>query len=271
MHKKSKDLQLQYEGFLQTPFLWHGKGVFDLVQFENNASNTDSFSSTIIKKLRLGKLVERFVTFELQQKEPIHILAENIQIQREKITLGELDCLLSQNNIPIHLEIIYKFYLYDSSQGSNEIEYWIGPNRKDSLSQKLTKLKEKQLPLLYTKECKNYLKQLKLPIHQIKQQTYFKAQLFIPINNIKKDYPLINNQCIIGFYCSLKELSKFSDCKFFIPKKHDWLIIPHTNVHWQIHSTFLKELTIFMSEQNSPLCWLKKSNGELIKFFVVWW
>lgn len=271
MHQKSKDLQLQYEGFIQTPFLWHGKGVFDLMQFESNTSNTSSFSATIEKKLRLGKLVERFVSFELEQKDSIKILAENIQIQREKITRGELDCLLTQNNTLIHLEIIYKFYLYDSSQGSSDIYHWIGPNRNDSLYQKLTKLKDKQLPLLYSEECKKYLAQLSLPINQIKQQIYFKAQLFVPIKDIKKEYLLINNQCINGFYCSTKELFQFSDCKFFIPKKHDWLIIPHTNVDWHTHSSFLQELTIFMSEQNSPLCWLKKSNGELIKFFVVWW
>jgi len=56
---------------------------------------------------------------------------------------------LWENNKPIHLEIIYKFYLYDPSIGLTQLDHWIGPNRRDSLVKKLTKLKQKQLPLLY--------------------------------------------------------------------------------------------------------------------------
>ena len=137
MDKKSKDLQLQYEGYLQTPFLWNGKGVFDFQQFSNKIPKTSSYSNETAQKLRLGKLVERFVSYELQQDSSIQIIAENIQIQQEKITIGELDCILFKNKTPIHLEIVYKFYLYDTTVGYSEIERWIGPNRRDSLLQKL--------------------------------------------------------------------------------------------------------------------------------------
>lgn len=115
MHKNTEDLQLQYQGFLETPFLWNGKGVFGFQQFQNNSVNTVSFNFNLQQKLRLGKLVERFVSFELAQDSKIEVLAENIQIQKDKITLGELDCLLLKNEKPIHLEIIYKFYLFDSN------------------------------------------------------------------------------------------------------------------------------------------------------------
>jgi len=62
--------------------------------------------------------------------------------------VGELDCLILRDKKPIHLEVIYKFYLYDASVGDTEIAHFIGPNRKDSLIEKLTKLQEKQLPIL---------------------------------------------------------------------------------------------------------------------------
>ena len=52
----------------------------------------------------------------------------------------------------IHLEVSYKFYLYDENLGKLESEKWIGPNKRDSLVQKTAKLKSKQLPILFHKE-----------------------------------------------------------------------------------------------------------------------
>lgn len=271
MHQKVKDLQLQYEGFLQTPFLWHGKGVFNLQQFKSNSNKIVTFTTPILQKLRLGKLVERFVSFELEQNNSISILAENIQIQQEKITLGELDCIILKDKKPIHLEIVYKFYLYDESVGNNEIEHWIGPNRRDSFIQKLTKLKEKQLPLLYKNETKTYLDNLNLSLEKVEQQVYFKAQLFVPYKDNARKHLHINTDCIYGFYIYPKELSQFSECKFYIPNKHNWLVNPHPNVDWMNYLSFQSKLQQFLDEENAPLCWLKKPNGEMIKFFVVWW
>ena len=132
-------IQKRYEGFLETPCLWKTNVVSNLIQFEIN-SESDKIDISIDENLRLGKYVERLVSFELSQQENISILAENVQIQKDKRTLGELDCLLLKNNKPIHLEIIYKFYVYDESVGNNETDHFIGPNRKDSLIEKLTKL-----------------------------------------------------------------------------------------------------------------------------------
>ncbi len=271
MSFNNKDLHLQYEGFLKTPFLWYGKGVLGLQQYESKQHKSSSFSDIITQKLRLGKLVERFVSFELQNKTSVKILSENLQIQEQKRTVGELDCLLIENNVPIHLEIIYKFYLYDESVGNSEIEHWIGPNRKDSFLQKLNKLKEKQLPLLYSNQCKSYLNELNLAPEEIIQQVYFKAQLFVKLKDFNANFSLINNNCICGFYLNFKELKQFNNCKFYIPNKHNWLIEPHTNVSWLNFNEFTDKVQIYIDDKNAPLCWIKKPNGELIKFFLTWW
>ncbi|SEB39982.1 hypothetical protein SAMN04489761_0460 [Tenacibaculum sp. MAR_2009_124] len=271
MHQKQKNLQLQYIGFHKTPFLWYGKGVFNLEQFNIETTNPCSLNTVITENLRLGKLVERFVSFDLKNESNIDIIVENVQIQKEKITLGEIDCLLFQNNVPIHLEIIYKFYLYDPKISDDEIYKWIGPNKRDSLVQKLTKLKNKQLPLLFSEESKAYLKEVNLISDQIKQQIYFKAQLYIPLNDKEKSYPVINNNCIAGFYCHYNVLKQFAHCKLYIPSKHDWLIIPHANVEWLSFENSLPEILKFIDQESSPLCWVKKPNGEFIKLFVVWW
>ena len=269
LHQKS--LQLQYEGFLNTPFLWFDSEIKNVHQINIKHTNITAFNVIIDKNPRLGKLVERFVSHQLQEDESIKILTENIQIQNNKITLGELDCLLLKDDKPIHLEIIYKFYLYDKSVGNTELEHWIGPNRRDSFVQKLDKLIDKQLPLLYHAKTKPLLDSLNLSSEEIKQQVYFKAQLFVPLQDFEKFFPEINNNCIQGFYISFKEINLFSDCKFFIPRKHDWLVKPHPSINWLNFIDFKTKLTEFIDQKNAPLCWLKKPNGELFKLFVVWW
>ncbi|MGK0421004.1 MAG: hypothetical protein ACJAT9_000665 [Polaribacter sp.] len=51
----------------------------------------------------------------------------------------------------------------------------------------------------------------------------------------------------------------------------DWLIAPHKNVNWQSFEQFKERSNDYLARQFSPLCWLKKPNGEIEKFFLVWW
>ena len=268
MPELTEIIQKRFDGFLQTNYLWKNQTFYGLKQFEI-AQNFIKFNTEINKNLRLGKYIERFVSFQLQQNNSVILNAENVQIQQEKRTLGELDCILQYKETPIHLEIIYKFYLFDTSVGKTEIEHCIGPNRKDTLIEKLTKLKTKQLPLLYTQECKKFLETLNLDSKDIEQRVYFKAQIFIPLNK-KVKFKILNSDCITGFYIYKEEIQQFKDCKFYIPIKKDWLIIPHTKVKWQNFDNFFNETLILLENKFSPLCWIKHRNGVLEKFFLVW-
>lgn len=267
----SKDIQLQYKGFLNTPLLWENDAIFGLKQLIIDVENTPQYNSFDKPEIRLGKRVEQFSFFTFQQDKTIQIQAKNIQIQDENRTVGELDCLLSKNNQQIHVEIIYKFYLYDSTVGNHEIEKWIGPNRRDSFYQKLTKLKNKQLPLLYSNFTKSTLNKLNFSTKNCIQNVFFKAQLFVPFKIKNNFFELINNKCIVGFYVSHQELSQFKECKFYIPTKINWLKEVQLNVNWIHFSTFQKQINAYINEQNSPLCWIKYPNGNTQKFFVVWW
>lgn len=270
MPQKTKDIQKRYEGFLQTSFLWKNVAVFDLQQFKI-ASKSTKIAIDIDEKLRLGKYIERLVSFQLSQEKNIAVLCENVQIQKEKRTLGELDCIILKDDKPIHLEIIYKFYLYDANVGKTEIEHFIGPNRKDSLLEKLTKLKHKQLPLLYSNECCEYLKSINLDSSKIQQEVYFKGQLFVPYSDKNVQLSILNEDCVVGFYINRKELHQFENGKFYIPDKKDWLLIPHKNVDWLNFNQFKTKTDAYLERNFSPLCWLKKPNGELEKFFLVFW
>ena len=265
-----KNLILQYLGFLNTPALWLDATDFGITQIELNHTVL-SFNTALEPKIRLGKLVERFVSFQLTHDKSCTILTENIQIQDGKLTLGELDCLLKQNNQPVHLEIVYKFYLYDNTIGTSEIDHWIGPNRKDSLNQKISKLKAKQLPLLYHNLTIPVLEKLDLQVEEIQQRVCFKAQLFVPWKNQNKTFKSINNSCIKGFYIKQNEIEQFADCQFHLPKKLDWLMDVLTEASWISFKEFMTQLHPIIALKRSPLCWIKKPNSETQKCFIVWW
>lgn len=271
MDLKRKQTQLQFQGFLNTPPLWDADAVLGLKQFQLQNQNNFVFNDTLPENLRLGKRVERFVSAELNQSDGIDICCENIQIQKDKITLGEIDCILKQHKRPIHLEIVYKFYLYDPKQDHDEIEHWIGPNRRDSLIKKLNKLKEKQLPLLYNMFTAPVLERLNIDLKTIEQQVYFKAQLFLPFESEAIPFNKINRDCVKGFYIRCSELKRFSECKFYIPSKHDWLMETVAWVDWLNYDTFYETMEALINEKIASMCWIKWPNGEIKKCFVVWW
>ncbi|WP_245574745.1 DUF1853 family protein [Gaetbulibacter saemankumensis] len=263
--------QEQYIGYLNTPLLWETNSIFNIKQFKLKEIPASLFNDTILSNLRLGKRVERFVSYELKQHDSIDILLENIQIQDNKITKGEIDCILKYQDQPIHLEIVFKFYLYDHKISENEIECWIGPNRKDSLLNKLTKLRDKQLPLLHNHLTNKILEKLHLKASDINQRVLFKAQLFIPYFKRSVKFNVLNKACLTGYYIHFKQLSQFSNCKGYIPNKINWLCEVKPNVNWLHTSTFEKEIATYIRNETAPLTWIKHPNGVIEKVFVVWW
>ncbi|NJX15082.1 DUF1853 family protein [Tamlana crocina] len=271
MDLKWKQTQLQFQGFLNTPPLWDADAVLGLKQFQIQNQNTFVFNDTLPGNLRLGKRVERFVSAELNRNDDIEVCGENIQIQKDKITLGEIDSILKQHNRPIHLEIVYKFYLYAPHEAHDEIEHWIGPNRRDSLIKKLRKLKDKQLPLLYNNYTLPVLERLNIDVKTVEQQVYFKAQLFLPFESEAIPFNKINQDCVKGFYIRFNAIENFSECKFYFPSKHNWLIEPVSWVNWLHYDTFYEKMQALINEKIASMCWIKWPNGEIKKCFVVWW
>ena len=263
-------LQVLYQAYCNTHLLWKNADIKSLKQFNLSQVNTTTFIRTLDKQLRLGQLAEQFAFNQMATCSAITILAENIQIQNYKQTVGELDALLLLNHLPIHLEIVYKFYLYDATLGPSEIECWIGPNRKDRLIDKLNKLTQKQFPLLFTNACQHTLKQLNLGHHNFEQQVLFKAQLFVPYAH-QIHCELLNKDCITGFYINTEQLEQFKTHKFYIPIKLDWFIAPHKAVRWVNIAQFKITSQVFIAQKRSPLIWIKSNTGKMSKAFLVWW
>jgi len=270
MNPTSKNIQLQYQGFLNTPLLWEKHAVFNLQQLELPYLPSNQLTELYVPNLRLGKRVEQFVITAFKRYKTIKVITQNVQIQHKKITVGELDCILSLNDRPIHLEIVYKFYLYDAVVGTTELEHWIGPNRNDNLLKKLTKLKDHQLPLLFNKHTRQILSGLGLKSDDLLQRVCFKAQLFVPYQQ-EVSFSLLNKDCVQGFYVNFSSLVQFALCKFYIPKKMDWLLEVQTQVPWMSFTMFQQHVAVLIEERRAPLSWIKFPNGDLQKFFVVWW
>lgn len=265
-------IDLQYQGFVKTPLLWYGKNVKSLNQFNLPVLRPLIYPVGPIKEIRLGKRVEQFLSYFIQQNPNYNLLAKNIQVKNNKQTIGELDFLVLENDQLFHIENIYKFYLYDDQITScSEIDNWIGPNRNDTLTYKLDKLENKQLPLLYSKYTEQALQNFDLDINNIKQCVCFKAQLFLPYLLQNVDVGPLNKQSVYGHYFNISRLQQFQEHLFFIPQKMDWLIDAHHNVSWLTYGEAVDTINACIHNKRSPLIWLKNSKNKLAKAFVTWW
>ena len=261
----------RFKGFINTPVLWEDCFEENLNQLKLSFEDYNSKIDTAFNEKRLGKLVEQFVFAQLNAHPNIQKVIQNIQIIENKITLGELDCLFQYLNDYIHLEIVYKFYLYDELNGPLEIENWIGPNRKDSFKYKREKLLHKQLPILKHPKTLEILSSMSIKLEDIYSRVLFKAQLYIPLKLKGKVFRAINNNCIVGYYMGMNEFKNNTNCTFYMPVKLDWLIEPHVDVQWLSIAEFTPLLENEMMQFRSPLCWMKKTDGTIEKIFIVFW
>ncbi|MBE15906.1 MAG: hypothetical protein CL867_06620 [Cytophagaceae bacterium] len=263
-----------FEGFLATPTLWKGS-AYGLTQFEFPSINLECFTPKAIPhKLRLGHRVEHIFTQLLDHSERYHILGHNIQIKHHKQTLGELDFIVKDNLTAqvIHIELSYKFYVVIPSNAPIEAGL-IGPNRKDAFLTKISKTREKQLPLLYSDQARHTLSTLGLSASQIIQNCYFCAQLFVPYRHLKLNLAPFDTLHIKGYWVQWSDFctSAFRSLIYYIPQKSEWIQEPHDEVAWKTHTEITSTITVLLHNQRAPLLWIKKASLSFEKCFVVWW
>ena len=228
--------------------------------------------SIVFKNHRLGKLVEEFVFHQLKSQESVTWICDNLQIQDGKQTVGELDALYYDGDVLVHLEVAYKFYLYDTlGDYDHALKQWTGPNRKDKLYFKLGKLHERQFPLLVNPLTKTYLEGYNLASSEVVQRHCFKAQLFLPYQDQDVNLGPLNRDCVAGFYLSYRDIGLLKEFAFFVPRKLDWLVAPHLEVDWLGYSAALAVVGAEIGVGRSPLIWIKQDDLELGKGFVTFW
>ena len=221
--------------------------------------------------LRLGHLVEKIVAGLIRASHNCKLLHENVQLIEQKQTIGEIDFILQdvESDKITHLELAYKFYLYDPNVSEQELHNWIGPNRNDSLRQKLDKLKQRQFPLLYHPAARKALKDIR--VEDVSQSLCFLASLFVPFS-FKSDLSPTYQSAVVGFYINFEKFKKLnsSSKRYYITPKKEWGIDPSTNEIWQIFECIEEHIKAALTEKQSVLCW-QKEGTEYNQFFVVWW
>lgn len=266
---------LQFKGFLNTPTLFlKENNLLNYPFFQISTIEIEKNNIPFVKEnLMLGKRVESFFKHYLTIQNTFEILVENLQIFHDKRTIGEIDFILKNNETAekLHIELTYKFYLFDPNNSEEEAKNWIGPNRNDSLVEKISKLKEKQFPLLQSNFINNPI--IKQHRKSIKQQVCFQGQLFIPFSYKDYIFENINPNAIKGYYIKHTELTKnhTSEFLFFIPKKQDWLIDPIHNIAWFSFEEISQTLNESIIKKKSPLVWTKDKNNQVASLFITWW
>jgi uncharacterized protein len=241
--------------------------TFDLAQL--NIEETLDFE--LPTNLRLGHLAERVVSGLIKSSSNFNLLHENVQLIENKTTIGELDFIVKnlESGEIIHFELAYKFYLLDPSLSQNQINNWIGPNRRDSLIEKLEKLKSKQFPLLHHDCTQDTLSDLK--VNNLSQSLCFLISLFVP-HEFKENLTPEFAKAVKGYYADYATFQKMHNASkyYFLPHKKEWGIDPSENERWMTFEEINEELTFSIAEKQSPLIW-QKEGSTFSELFVVWW
>ena len=267
----------QFKGFYKTPSLFedafYGLEIFHIEELD--LEDFDISNIKIDKQLPLGKRVEFFFESMIENSKNYDMKLKNIQVIHNKNTIGEMDFIIydKKRDKNIHIELQYKFYIYDDSF-ENELNRYVGPNRSDTLVLKLEKLKNRQFPLLFKEETKAYLGNIDLK--NIEQKILFKGNVFLPRHLKNKELTLINNACIKGYYISFKEFiedKSFKNMSLFLPHRYDWICNPKSNETWKNYDEVKEEIEYFINKNASPLVWCKylKDDEILVESFFVTW
>jgi len=229
--------------------------------------------------LRLGHLAEKIVSELIARSSTYNVLYENIQLVEDKTTIGEIDFILESTLAKkpsikqiIHVELAYKFYLYDPNLSSEPLNNWIGPNRNDSLKEKLDKLKQKQLPLFYHNCAKERFSDI--VIEEASQAVCLLVSLYIPYKLEVNSIPNYKH-AVKGFYLNLETFYQLDNPGrlYHLPTKNEWGIKPSENQVWEKVEMVESRIRKSVEEKQAPLCWVKDEGSPLIysEIFIVWW
>jgi hypothetical protein len=221
--------------------------------------------------IRLGHLVEKIVSELIKASTNYKLLYENSQLIDDKKTIGEIDFIIEEESTKqvIHIELAYKFYLFDPTLSSEIINNWIGPNRNDSLKEKLEKLKTKQFPLLYHPLSSSQFNTI--AIDAVSQALCLLVSLFVPYE-YKASFSPIYQKAIKGYYVNLETFISHDTAKksYYIPSKKEWGMDPSENEIWAGFAAIEKHLHKSIREKQAPLIW-QKYQDSYSALFIVWW
>lgn len=207
-------------------------------------------------RLPLGKYAEALLQIFFDHHPDFQLLARNIQLIKNKQTLGELDFLLfdmkKQNHI--HLEFALKFYLKTIWKGE---ETFLGPNVKDTLSNKSQKLTNTQSQLLNQHAD---LLPANLQSINFQPQIWMKGVRFYPFQ-INENFTHSR-----AWWLDIKSIELLNQAGFtfeLIEQKKDW-IFPYYKASPVEFETLRLEAKKYLAHQANALMLVRKKGNEVI-------
>jgi hypothetical protein len=183
---------------------------------ENHQLLNDHFEG--LGAMPMGRYFEQLLIFALEKDPYYEVLASNVQIVDQKITVGELDLVIWDrlSEEKVHWEVALKFYLQVGNTGHHD--NFIGPSRRDYLGRKMTKLYKQQMPLAqHPKILKEF--------GPLPSRLFLKGQLFYPF--LKRGIPPNqgDGHADRHNYMSIVEFENWAqkDQGFLLLKKPNWI------------------------------------------------
>lgn len=271
-------MEKRYQGFLETHDLLNSSPLSNVSLFRMGTYGFKTSSGVppvVSGKLRFGHQMERFFSYWLSANPRFEILAENLQIIRDGITLGEFDFIVRDNveGRILHIELAFKFYLGIRNNGDyRNYLSWVGPNRNDTLALKLQKLGEKQFFLLKSNAAKEQLARMGIEADTVRQALCLKGQLYTPTGWNPKEED-VNLGAVHGRWIPFKDFEpeRFENALFLLPEKMDWIAKPDNRSEWIDYRTAYPFIETEIRKKRAVHCLEKSAAGEVRRFFLVWW
>lgn len=256
--------------FIKLPELHLPSEILKVEPFVLPQVTVDKGISVSLPNIILGKQAEFLFSETIKASKHFTIVAENVQINQEKRTLGELDYILKNQvtNQTNHVELACKFYLLKEDENPQLEGQWIGPNLKDTLLDKINKFKAHQFPLLQHMATKEILKTFGIS-ENITQHYCIKAKLFVPEHYAEK-IPKYYQNCIKGVWKKHQTLQLNKKASYAIPSKREWLL-PESEITEWMSSKKISEVIAAQINQKKSSHVYEKLGDQISSFFVVWW
>lgn len=227
----------------------------------------------------VGDYFEKLVALWLQLNPNIQHVKQHQIVFENKRTIGEFDFLFEDlsSQKSYHWEVAVKYYLQVHNNGKYE---FLGPNARDSLAKKTSKMLNQQLCLSQNPNAAELLNEYPKPVSAL---GILKGMLFYPSNSNwqapKNLSANIAENHLKGWWCRSNSLllpQKSQNSRWFILQKPFWLTIhthsltePHeiNNLKQIVKSHFdnsIRPLLLAEVMQNNKEDWLEVSRGFIV-------
>lgn len=261
-------MQVESTGFSSLTDAWF-RNQYN--EYEDHLTWLDKHPNLLMEHIgqrhrRLGHYAESLIAYWLATNHRYQLIAQNLRIQVEGKTLGELDFVVLDrcSGMQCHWEVAVKFYL--GAHSATCLDEWVGLQRQDCLQRKVNHLFSQQIERSNAPACQQHLSTLGIEIQ--KRHIWTKGRLYYPANT----YPVSKSDCIpktaLPFISSrhLQGVWITYDTLLTWAKSH-----PHGRITWTNKAHWLGDLPAESQHLKSLLTGPINSQGKEPRSFTIQW